>query len=155
MSLPWWWVSQKERTKCHCKLAVSTSLWYSITLQHREAKVTPLSFCYILLVHKNMLWPQFAVDAAGGGERGRENDCRQFLQSPCFLLDFKAVFNYSGPGYSLVIGHLENWVSLFGTALHSFRTYITGRQVYVSLGDQVSERFDGDNGTAVTQFHTL
>ena len=53
------------------------------------------------------------------------------------LLDLSAAFDTVD--HNILIDRLENWVGLTGPVLNWFRTYLTGREYFVALGDHSSK----------------
>lgn len=54
------------------------------------------------------------------------------------LLDLSAAFDTVD--HNILIDRLENWVGLTGPVLNWFRTYLTGREYFVALGDHSSKK---------------
>src|SRR4029434_3103870 len=53
------------------------------------------------------------------------------------LLDLSAAFDTVD--HNILSDILENWVGLTGPVLNWFRTYLTGREYFVALGDHSSK----------------
>ena len=53
------------------------------------------------------------------------------------LVDLNTAFDTVD--HDILIDRLENWVGLTGPVLNWFRTYLTGREYFVALGDHSSK----------------
>ena len=66
--------------------------------------------------------------------------------SALILLDLSAAFDTID--HNILIDRLESWVGLSGHVLEWFKTYITGRQFFVTIGEYVSNKYDVPFGVA-------
>lgn len=64
--------------------------------------------------------------------------------SVLFLMDSGTAFDTINHG--ILINQLEKWVCLSGAVLDWFRSYLSKRKIFASLGDLVSETFDIEYG---------